>query len=68
MRQDDMLNLQRALRGKRDILVCVSLWVNNGRCSRGLVPDQVGCVRQARQVELFKDQAAPSSLTDSYFG
>jgi hypothetical protein len=68
VRQDHVLDLERVLGGKRNVLVGVSLRVNDGRCPPGLVPNQVGSVRQARQIELFEDHAAPSSLTDSYFG
>ena len=58
MRQKYVLDLERVLRGKRRVLVDVPLRVHDGRRPRHFIPDHVGSVRQARQIELLKDQSA----------
>ena len=49
-----MLDLGRVLGGKRKILVGVALGVNDDCRASHLISNEVGGVRQARQIELFK--------------
>ncbi len=62
MREEYVLDLERVLGGKGDVLVGVALRVNDGCRACRLVSDEVGSVRQARQIELLEDHCAPSSL------
>ena len=68
MRQEYVLDLERVLGGKGNILVRVPLRVNDGGRACLLVSNNVGSVRQARQIELFEDHGTPSSLADCYLG
>ena len=68
VRQDHVLNLESVLGSKRNVLVGVALRVNDSGCPRGFVSEQVGSMCQARQVELFEDQSAPSLFAGRYFG
>jgi hypothetical protein len=61
-RQEYVLDLKRVLGGKGNVLVGVPLRANNRRRARLLVPNNLGSMSQARQVELFKDHAASPSL------
>ena len=55
MRQEYVLDLERVLGGKGNVLIRVPLRVNDGRRACLLVSDHVGSVRQARQIELLED-------------
>ena len=68
MRQEYVLDLERVLGGKGNVLVRVALRVNDGCRACLLVSNDVGSVRQARQIELLEDHCAPSSLAGCYFG
>src|ERR1700683_324534 len=48
MRQKNVLDLERVLGGKRNVLVNVPLRVNNRRRARLLVPNNVGSMSQTR--------------------
>src|SRR5580704_18639525 len=63
MRQEYVLDFERVLGGKRNVLIDVPLRVNDHCSTRLLVANNVGSVREASQVELLKDHAAPSSST-----
>ena len=60
MRQKDVLDLEPVFGGKRDVLIRVPLRINDGCRACRLVSNQVGGVRQARQIELLKDHFAPT--------
>jgi len=51
-----------------DVLVRVALRVNDGGRACCFVPDQVGSMRQARQIELFKNHFGFPLLAACYFG
>jgi hypothetical protein len=68
MRQEYVLDLKGVLGGKRDVLVRVALRINDGRRAGLLVSNNVGGVRQARQIELLEDHAELSSRSGCYFG
>ena len=68
MRQEHVLDLEAVLGGKRDVLVDVALRVNDGCRACRLVSNEVGGVRQARQIELLEDHRGLPSLADRYFG
>ena len=68
MRQEYVLDLERVLGGKGDVLVGVALRVNDGCRARLLVSDHVGSVRQARQIELLEDHTDHPLLTDCHLG
>jgi hypothetical protein len=55
-------------RGKGNVLVRVSLRVNDGGTAGCLVGDQVRGVGQARQIELLEDYCTPASLAGCRFG
>jgi hypothetical protein len=56
------------LGSKREVLISISLRVNNGSRARRLVSDHVRGVRQTREIELLKDQPAlPLVSLRSYF-
>jgi hypothetical protein len=57
MRQDHMFDAQPVLFGVRHILLDVALWIDDGGNAALLIPDDVGRVREAIQVELMKDHA-----------
>jgi hypothetical protein len=56
------------LGGKRGVLVRVALRINDSRRARLLVSNNVGSVRQTRQIELLEDHPTPLSIADYYFG
>jgi hypothetical protein len=68
MRQEYALDLECVPGGESDILIRVSLRVNHCRHSCLFVSNNVGSVRQARQIELLEDHLTPSMLGDCYFG
>ena len=68
MGQEHVLNFESVLGGKRDVLVRVALRVHDGGRACRLVSNQIGSVRQARQIELFEDHFGFSLLADCYFG
>jgi hypothetical protein len=66
MCQKNVLDRQTMFGGKRQVLIRVALRINNrGRTCR-LVSNDVGSVRQARQIELFEDH--PTLACGCYFG
>src|SRR5690349_16892415 len=68
MGQKHMLDLQMVFRRALEISFDVALRVNNSGRPCLLVCDEIRSMRQARQIELLEDHAAPPSLTESYFG
>jgi hypothetical protein len=68
MRQEYVLDLKSVLGGKRDVLVRVALRIRDGCRAGPLVSNNVGGVRQARQIELLEDHAKLSSRCGCYFG
>jgi hypothetical protein len=68
MRQEYVFDLKGVLGGKRDVLVRVALRANNSCRACLLVSNNVGGVRQARQIELLEDHAELSSRSGRYFG
>jgi hypothetical protein len=66
--EENVLDLERVLGSKRKVLADVPLRIDN-HCSAGLlVSDNVGSVRQAMQIKLFKDHDPPLLFADGYFG
>src|SRR5215469_10866855 len=61
MGQEYMFDVQRVLGYKGKILSRVPLWIDQSRCARLLVADNIGSMRKARQIELFKDHVASRS-------
>jgi len=57
MRQKNVLDLEYVLGGKRNVLVRVALRINDRCRACRFVSNQIGSVRQTRQVELLKNQA-----------
>src|ERR1017187_758697 len=68
VRREYVLDLERVLGGKGNVLVRVPLRVNDGSRACRLVSNNVGSVRQARQIELLENHCTPSSLADCYLG
>src|ERR1043166_7428386 len=50
-----MTDFQGVFSGKDDVLVDVALRIDNRRCSRSFISNEVGSVRQTGQVELFEN-------------
>ena len=53
--EEDVRDPQPVVRGEGEVAVHVPLGVDHGRNSAGFVPDQVGRVREAIEVELLQD-------------
>src|SRR5207249_8940913 len=68
MRQEYVLNLQGVLGDKRNVLVGVPLRVDHGCRACRLVSNNVGSVRQTRQIELLEDQVALTFFAESCVG
>ncbi len=68
MRQEYVFDSETVFTGKGNILVGVALWVDDRCHARLLVSNNVGSVRQARQIKLFNDHGLPPSLANCYFG
>jgi len=68
MRQEYVLDSETVFTGKGNILVGVALWVDDRCHARLFVSNNVGRVRQARQIKLFNDHGLPPSLANCYFG
>jgi hypothetical protein len=60
VREEDVPDLQPVLGGERDVLVGVALRIDHGCRAGRLVPNEIGGVRQARQIELLEDHLAPT--------
>ncbi len=60
MGEEDVPDCERVFGGEFHVLIHVPLRVHNGCRARRLVSNQVGGVRQARQIELLEDHFAPS--------
>jgi len=58
MRQEYVLDLETVLSRESDVLFGVALRVDDGRCTRLLVSNNVGSMRQTRQIELFEDHSS----------
>ena len=68
MRQKYVLDRKRMPGGKRGVLVRVALRINDSRSARLLVSNNVGSVRQTRQIELLEDQVPLAFFADSCVG
>ena len=55
MGEEDVRDPQPVFRGEGEVTVHVALGVHDGRDSGGFIPDQVGRVREAIEVELLQD-------------
>src|SRR5579863_6126480 len=66
--EKSVFDVKRVFSGKSEVLVRVALRVNHGGRACRFVPNEVGSVRQARQIELLEDHRPPSSPLYSYFG
>ena len=55
VREEDVLDPQAMLGGEREVLIDVTLRVDDGRRARLLVADQIRGVREAIQIELLED-------------
>ena len=51
----EMPDAQAMLRGKREVLIDVALWIDNSSDVRLLIADQIRRVRQALEIELLQD-------------
>ena len=67
MRQEYMFDLECVLAGKCNVLVYVTLWVDDNGRARRFVSDHVRSVRQTRQIKLLKNHPVPSSFAGSYW-
>jgi hypothetical protein len=67
MGQEDVPDFERVFEGERDVLIDVPLRVHNGCRARRFVSNQVGGMRQARQIELLEDHTLPS-LSNYFLG
>src|SRR5438309_6382416 len=63
MRQKNVLNFEFMFGSKRNVLVSVALRINHRRRARLLLPNHVGSMSKARQVELLENHAVQPSLT-----
>jgi hypothetical protein len=59
-----MLDRESVFGSEGNVLIRVALWVNDGSRACSFVSNNVGGVRQARQIELFEDHAAAPPLRD----
>ena len=55
VREDDVTDRQSAFSGERYVLIDVTLRIDDGRCRRRLVADQIRRVREAVEIELVKN-------------
>jgi len=55
MGQEYVLDLQSVFGSKREITINVPLRIDDSRRARRLVTDEIGSVRQATEIKLFKD-------------
>jgi hypothetical protein len=53
---------------KRNVLIRVTLRVNDGGRAGLLISNHVRSMRQTRQIELLEEHPTPPSLADCYFG
>jgi len=58
VRQEDVPDLEVVLGRGRQVLLDVPLRIDHGRGPRSLVSDEIRCVREAAQIELFEDHVA----------
>jgi hypothetical protein len=68
MRQEYVPDFESVLGSKGNVLVYVPLRVNNSGGACLLISNNVGSVRQTRQIELLEDHPTPLSIADYYFG
>jgi len=66
VRQDYMLDRKGMLGSESNVLVDVSLGINDDGRARFFVSYQVGSVRQTSQIELLEDHVTPPSLSHSH--
>src|ERR1700680_3042311 len=62
MGQEYVLDLEGVFGGKGEVLVGVTLRVDDGRCAGLLVSYEVGSVGEAGQIELLKDHVTTASV------
>jgi hypothetical protein len=55
VREDDVTNRQSAFSSERQVLIDVTLRIDNGCGRRCLVADEIRRVREAIEIELVKD-------------
>ena len=68
MGKEYVLNFKPVLGCKGDVLVRIALRVDDGGRACGLVSNQIGSMRQARQIKLFENHFGFPSFADCYFG
>ncbi len=66
MGQEDVPDGERVFGGEFHVLIDVPLRIDNGCRARRFVSNQVGGVRQARQIELLEDHTLPSLSSYSF--
>ncbi len=67
-RQKYVLDRKRMLGGKRGVLVRVALRIDDSPSARLLVSNNLGGVRQTRQIELLEDHFPLAFFADSWVG
>ena len=60
MGEEDVLDGEGVFGGEGEVLIDVALRIDNGGGAGCLVANEVGSVRQARQIELLEDHFAPT--------
>ena len=68
MGQEHMLDRKRVLCGEGQVLVNIPLRIYDGGRACLFVPNDVGGVSQARQIELLEDHRRNSLVAKNYFG
>jgi hypothetical protein len=70
MSEEHVFDVETVLGGKSNVLVDVALRVDDGRDSCGFVTNQVGSMRQTRQIKLLEDHRAsiiePAALLSAF--
>jgi len=64
MGEENVPDLESVFGGESNVLIRVALRINDGGRACRFVSDDVGSVRQARQIELFEDHGAAPWLRD----
>jgi hypothetical protein len=62
VRQQNVFDFEPVLSGERDVLVRVTLRINNGGRASHFIPNHVRGMRKTRQIELFQDHGVSSFL------
>ena len=55
VREKDVRDAEMMIRSERQVLIDVTLRIDDGRRPRVLVPDEIRRMREAIQIELFED-------------